>query len=427
MTLRTRIVRLACVGLIALGVALPAALADTLNPAIHVITDGDPATPDDLAFTLPVSDGETLAGLRLIEDGQETDVLARFLIQRQDAATLSLKLRPALDLDHLKDVKAVFRARIESLSGGAAREIELPLAIDPASRIGGPLQARLAVSPGTTRLIPILPLAAAGNARLVSITRGADKTSFPYILATGPDGTPLAVGQESLDYRLGDAQRFDLAWALAPGGKTLNQALALTPVALADLNRDLDAPLRLAPGQNSLAFDAGAAVNLTVDDLLLTTPDKSAASTSVAPQFERSTTANGDIRFTLKPDSPLATPEQIGQTLTLAVQKRLDGQSAVSQIVYVPVQGGGAAGAQIAAFGGVPGSALSTVTGTSTRTAAPLPAGAAVAATGSSSASSVASSFPSPLPPAKPVKRRLRGNRFAAPSGARPSWGQVLH
>ncbi|MBZ0091093.1 MAG: hypothetical protein K8F27_02565, partial [Sulfuricellaceae bacterium] len=378
--LHTLIFRLACAGLVSFGAALPAAGADN---AIHVITDGDPNTPDDLAFTLPVAAGETLADLRLVEDGQENSVLGQFLVRRQDAATLSLTLSPALDLDHLKDVKAAFRARIESLSGGASREVLLPLAIDPASQLAGPLPVRLAVPAGATRIVPVLPLAAAGNARLAGITTGADKTPFPYALATGPDGTPLAVGQEAAGFSLGDAQRFDLAWTLAPGGKTLDQALDLTPVALADLDRDLDAPLNLAPapGQASLAFDAGAAANLAVEDVLLlspASPDKSAPPASVAPQFERSTTAAGDVRFTLKADNTLAGADQAGQTLTLAVQKRLDGQGEASQIVHVTVQGGStASSAKAAALGGLPSPALRT--GTSALAATAWPAGAAAA------------------------------------------------
>lgn len=431
MRVHALILQIACAGLVALSAALPAGAAPDTPATVRVVTDGDPNAADDLVFTLAVAEGERLADLRLVEDGQEASLLGSFRVERLDAGNLRLRLQPALDFDRFKDVKAWLRARIEPATGGEARELQLRLAIDPVTRLTDTIQARLAVPPEADRIVPVLPLAAAGNARLTGIAQrnGAQTRPVAYNLATGPDGSPLAVVQELASFRLGEPLSFDLAWELAPAGKAAAQSLNLTPVALADLNRDLEAPLQLAPakGQDRLAFSAGAAANLTVEDLRLLPPatppgDKGPAPASVAQQFERSTTAEGDIRFDLKPDQTIAAPAQAGQILTLTVQKRLDGKSEVSQTVRIPVQSGAAQtqaqAANAFAQGALPGPAVRPGSLPTASPGIPLPASAPAftpAAAPATPAAESAAHFPQPEPPGAAPKRRPRSaNRFAA-------------
>ncbi|MBI5937844.1 MAG: RHS repeat protein [Betaproteobacteria bacterium] len=293
--------------------ALPAA-AD-----IRVVTDGDPNGADDLTFTLPLAEKERLAELNLIEAGRETGLLASFQQTRATDGQLQLRLHPAIDLDRFADVKAELRARIAG-ADGATREWRQAIAIVPAAALAAPLRARQAVTAGTEQLVPVLPLTQAGNAQLEGVKGGPEQAALPYVSANGPSG-PVAVVQTPLPYRLGEALSFQLDWRLSPGGKQLKQPVQLVPTALAEFNRDLDVPAG-AP----LAFEAGAAGNLAIEDVQRIEPQAA----SVLSLFDTAATPAGDVRFQLRPGQNLG-----DQAVTLAVQKRLDGRDLVTQFVRV--------------------------------------------------------------------------------------------
>lgn len=293
--------------------ALPAA-AD-----IRVITDGDPNGADDLIFTLPLGEKERLAELNLIEAGHETGLLASFQQTRMADGQLQLRLHPAIDLDRFSDVKAELRARIAE-ADGATREWRQAIVIVPAGTLAAPLRARQAVAAGTEQIVPVLALAQAGNAQLAGIEGGPEHAPLPYLAASGPNG-PVAVVQTPLPYRLGEALSFQLDWRLSPGGKRLKQPVELVPTALAELNRDIKVPTR-AP----LAFEAGSAGNLAIEDVQRLEPQTA----SVLNLFDTAATPAGDVRFQLRAGQSLG-----DKPVTLAVQKRLDGRDPVTQLVRV--------------------------------------------------------------------------------------------
>ncbi len=293
--------------------ALPA-VAD-----IRVITDGDPSGADDLIFTLPLGEKERLSELNLIEAGRETSLLASFQQTRAADGQLQLRLHPAIDLDRFADVKAELRARIAE-ADGATREWRQAIAIVPAGTMAAPLRARQAVAAGTEQIVPVLPLTQAGNAQLAGIEGGPERASLPYLAASGPNG-PVAVVQTPLPYRLGEALSFQLDWRLSPGGKRFQQPVELVPTALAELNRELEVPAK-AP----LAFEAGSAGNLAIEDLQRLEPQ----TTSVLNLFDSAATPAGDVRFQLRAGQSLG-----DKPVTLAVQKRLDGRDLVTQLVRV--------------------------------------------------------------------------------------------
>ena len=372
--------------------ALPAA-AD-----VRVVTDGDPNGADDLAFILPLSAQERLADLSLIEDGRTTSLLANFQQERLADGQLRLRLQPAIDFDRFTDVKAELRASIAA-ADGSTRTWRQAIAIVPASAFTTPVQVRQAVAADAAQIVPVLPLAPAGNAQLTGIDGGPAQAALPYQLATGPDGGAVAVVQTPLPYRLGEPLAFDLGWQLSPGGKVLKQPVSLVPTALADLNRDLD--VAAVP----LAFEAGAASNLAIEDLQSVGPQAS----SVLNQFDTAATPSGNVRFQLRAG------QELGATQTLVVQKRLNGKTTVSQLVRVAASQN--ANGQAAA-GGNKANTPTQSAATSTVNASALAAVPPAAAIAPAPAAAVETPPPPANPPAEsPPQRRAAkrsGNSFAA-------------
>ena len=381
---------------------LTACLALAALPAvadIRVVTDGDPGVADNLIFTLPIGAQERLIDLGLIEDGRVASLLGNFQQERLSDGQLKLQLHPAIDLDRFTDVKAELRARITA-ADGTSREWQQAITIVPAIALTTPLQFRQAVAAEAAQLVPVLPLNVAGNAQLTAISGGPAQAPLAYQTAAGPNG-PVAVVQTPLPYRLGEALAFSLDWQLSPGGKVIKQPVSLVPTALAELNRDLE-----IPAGPPLAFEAGAAGNLAIEDLQGTGPQTA----SVLSQFDTAATPNGNLRFQLRPG------QDLGATQTLAVQKRLDGRDLVTQLVrVVPRQ-----------------NSAGQLTDRNKANSPSQPAANTVNANGLTVVPPVATAAPAPATPvetppppadkpvAPPPQRRITkrsGNRFAAISG----------
>lgn len=381
-------IRLLAAGL--LLVALPAA-AD-----IRVITDGDTNGADDLIFGLPLGEKERLAELNLIEAGQETSLLASFQQTRTADGQPQLRLHPAIDLDRFADVKAELRARITA-ADGATREWRQAIAIVPAGTLAAPLRTRQAVAAGTEQIVPVLPLAPAGNAQLAGIEGGPERAPLPYQTASSSNGQ-VAVVQTPLPYRLGEALSFQLDWRLSPGGKRLKQPVELVPTALAELNRDIELPAA-AP----LAFEAGSAGNLAIEDVQRLEPQAA----SVLNRFDTTATPAGDVRFQLRAGQSLGE-----QAVTLAVQKRLDGRDLVTQLVRVAPRPAGST-----QTGGDKDKTSDSNQARGTNTAngivlAPPPTIAATAPTATVEPSALEAEKPKAPPPQRRIAKRS-GNRFA--------------
>ena len=371
--------------------ALPA-VAD-----VRVVTDGDPTTADDLAFTLPLGARERLADLSLIEAGQTTSLLGSFRLERLADGQIQLRLDPAIDFDRFATVKAELHARIVT-ADGAVREWRQPIAIVPAGVLTAPMQFRQAVTSKDEQIVPVLPLAQAGNAQLTGIS-GPARTALPYQAASGPTG-PVAVVQTPLPYRVGEALAFQLDWRLSPGGKRLQQPVELVPTTLAELNRDIDIPAT-AP----LAFEAGSASNLAIEDVQRIEPQAA----SVLSLFDSAATPAGDVRFQLRAGQSLG-----DKPVTLAVQKRLDGRDLVTQLVRVAPRPAGST-----QTGGDKDKTSDSNQARGTNTAngivlAPLPAIAAPAPAATIEPSAPEAEKPKtpPPPPQRRVAKRS-GNRFA--------------